>query len=98
MLDTDRGGGSSEPDSRRSGGGYRVCQPKPSLFSATVLYNASGDVGGGGYVHAFPVVSLGGSVHPSYRSQFSPVAAEVSQWRWDVGSLVHVVGPVLGYF
>ena len=43
-------------------------------------------------------VSSAGSVHPSYRSQFSPVAAEVSQWRWDVGSLVHVVGPVLGYF
>ena len=66
-------------------------------FLRTVLYDTSGDVGGNGYVHAFPVVSSGGSVHPSYRSQFSPVAAEVLQWRWDVGSLVHA-GPVLGYF
>ena len=73
--------GSSEPDSRGSGSGYRVCQPKPSPFSATVLHDTSGDVGGGGYVQAFPVVSSGGSVHPSYRSQFSPVAAEVSQRR-----------------
>ena len=71
---------------------------KAFAFSATVLYKASGNVGGGGYVHAFLVVSSGGSVHPSYGSQFPPVAAEVSKWRWDVGSLVHVVGPVLGYF
>ena len=61
-------------------------------YGGTVL------VGGGGYVHTFPVVSSRGSVHPSYGSQFPPVAAEVSKWRWDVGSLVHVVGPVLGYF
>ena len=27
------GGGCSEPDSRRSGRGYRLCQPKPSPFS-----------------------------------------------------------------
>ena len=61
----------------------------------TVLYNASRNVGGSGYVYAFPVVSSGGSVHPSYGS---PVAAEVSQRGWDVGSMVHVVGAVLGDF
>ena len=53
--------GISESDSRRSGGGYRVCQPKPSSFSSMILYDASGDVSGGGHVHAFPVVSLGGA-------------------------------------
>ena len=90
--------GSSEPDSRGSGSGYCLCQPKPSPFSATVLYDAYGDVGGGSYVHAFPIVSLGGSVHPSHRSQFSLVDTEAWLWIWDVGSLVHVFGPVLGYF
>ena len=29
-------------------------------------------------MHAFPVISLGGSVYPSYGSQFSPMATEVS--------------------
>ena len=73
---------------------YRLCQPKPSPFSAMVLYNTPGHAGGGCHVHAFPVVSSVSSVHPLYRSQLSPVAAEISQWLWDVGPLVHVVGPV----
>ena len=77
LLDTDA---CSEPDSRGSGSSYRLCQPKPSPFSVTVLYDTPGDAGGGCHVHAFPVVSSGGSVHPSYRSQLSPVAAEISQW------------------
>ena len=75
-----------------------IVYASPSPFSAMVLYDVSGDVGGGDDVHAFSVISSWGSVHPSYISQLSPVAAEVLQWRWDVGSLVHVIGPVLGYF
>ena len=67
-------------------------------FLSDGIVRRVGRFGGGSYVHAFPIVSSGGSVHPSYRSQFSPVATEVSQWRWDVGSLVHVVGSVIGYF
>ena len=39
-------------------------QPKPSPLSATVLYDAKGDVGGGSYVHAFPIVSSGGLSSP----------------------------------
>ena len=55
------------------------------------------DVGGGGDVHTFPVVYAGGSVHPPYRSQLPPVAAEVPELRRHAGPLVFVVGTVLGY-
>ena len=71
------GGGGSESDSRRSGGGYRVCQPQSSPVSTAILSDTSRNAGGGSNVHAFPVVSSGGSVHPSYGSQFSPMATEV---------------------
>ena len=73
-------GGSSEPDSRGLGSGYRLCQPKSSPFSATVLYDTPRDAGGGCHVHTFSVISSGCSVHPAYRSQISQVAAEVLQW------------------
>ena len=33
--------GSSESDSRQSGGGYRVCQPQPSPVSAAILQDTS---------------------------------------------------------
>ena len=72
--------GCSKPDSRRSGSGYRLCQSKPSPFSRTVLYDASRNAGGGCYVHTFSVVPSGCSVHPTHRSQLSPVAAEGPLW------------------
>ena len=37
------GGGCSEPDSGGSGSGSRLCQPKSSPFSKTVLYDATRD-------------------------------------------------------
>ena len=73
------GGGVLNQIQGRSRGGYRVCKPQSSPFSANILYDTSGDAGGGCDVHAFPVISSGGSVHPSHRSQFSPVATEVLQ-------------------
>ena len=42
-----------------------------------IVLRLSGDVGGGGNVYTFPVISARGSVYPSYRPQFSPMAAEV---------------------
>ena len=41
-----------------------------------ILHDTSRNAGGGCDVHTFPVVSSGSSVHPSYRSQFSPMAIE----------------------
>ena len=60
------GGGGSESTARRSGGGYRVCQPQFPLVSAALLHNPPGNVDGSGDVHAFPIISAGGSVYPSY--------------------------------
>ena len=84
LLDTDGslfavgGGGGSESSSRWSRGGYCVCQPQSPLVSAALLHDTPGNASSGGDVHAFPVISAGGSVYPSYVSQFSPMAAEVS--------------------
>ena len=82
LLDTDASlfARCFEPGSRGSGSGYRLCQPKPSPFSTTVLYDAQRDAGDGCYVHTFSVVPSGCSVHSTHRSQLSPVAAEVWQW------------------
>ena len=84
MLDTDAslfavggGGGGSESTTGRTGGGYRVCQPQSPFVSAALLYDTPGHVGGSGDVHAFPIISAGGSAYPSYRSQFSSMTAEV---------------------
>ena len=49
-------------------------------FSATVLYDTPRDAGGSCYVHTFPVISSGCSVHSAYGSQLTPVAAEVPKW------------------
>ena len=43
-----------------------------------ILHDTLINAGGGSNVHAFPAVSSGGSVHPLYGSQLSPMATEVS--------------------
>ena len=74
------GGGGSKPTPGESGGGDRLCQPRSSPFSATVLYDTLRDAGSSCYVHTFPVISSGFSVHSAYGSQLTLVAAEVPQW------------------
>ena len=62
---------------RGSGDGNRIRQSESSVISAMVLYDTPRNAGSGSYVHAFPVISAGCSVHSVYGSQFTSVAAEV---------------------
>ena len=72
-------GGGSYPTPGGSGGCDRIGQSDFTSISAAVLYHTPGDAGGSSYVHTFPVISTGCSVHSAYRSQFTSVAAEVSE-------------------
>ena len=46
-----------------------IRQSESTVISVTVLYDRPRDAGRGSYVHTFPVLSTGCSVHSAYGSQ-----------------------------